>query len=1075
MLAIHSSAAYPLQDNDSLPDLGRRTPNSSAASTAASVSRLHHHHLQQQRLDRNHLHHPHNHHNHHSLSSPSTALTVKEFFLHRRQHALHTQQLYGTSSHPHQRSLSHPHQRTITTTTTTTTTTASDFDLLSLQQHHRLHTLHLHQQQQQFEQLQHYRQQQQQQQQQQQTYHHASLHSNPATATPHIAHSSTPTATTTFTPTTSTAAPAQTAAPTALKAASALRASVPTVVASNQPSATAPQPQQQRTSQKASRPFLLPNHKRRQPNHLHLVTNTSTINKTQTASPPSSPTTTAAMTPTAKIEARMARLDSDDLAKEKIVVLLTDSLLFAMFARLSAFEGLLTVNLDGDDDSDSDDDHHAGPNGGGGGGGTAAAGTGTGGTEQPHEALLLSQHRLQTWLRMFVNQLRQGRLVQAHVVRELRQHLYSCGWSIGPQLQQMDSRLSQQQLQAIASRQEDASELFMFLTEILHLPFLPLEQRLLHGARISDDDDKVITERMLQICIPTPEEQRLRQAKEHQHQHNTQLQDPAGQLMAATTFHPPVPKTRESRLARFLNPKSNKADKVDKHHHHQSLSSSAPVTSALPPLPPRAVGPSPSDSPELEILSLEKLLAQHFYDNTLTGIRRKVSSGTGAPLSPGVEIPVSAWQVLELLPFYSSSNEQGQEVAASRRQYPGDVVILPLILKRYSFGMDGQARRISTPIEIPRRIDFSRFVNPGPERADSFSSTSAASLSSTSNEKRRLAKTLGREDAAVATTTTDHRPHHHHHDNDTDTQGSVPSYTSISEQLHEEPTSEPATPTTPTSLSLPPAATPSPLPSPSSPSSPLTVNTTRPTPTTPLRRFSLDKAGNFMARTLLESPIVPDTPPPKYTPPSTTVLSSVTGATGAAVATGDRKVWPHPLASSHPQQQQQQQQQHPDDLSIITRLSRADEGDRAANSRVRYFLELKSVVCHLGSRLDSGHYRSYVANGPPPADAYRSSQAHHCHNQQQHDHDHQQQQQQQQDAPPSSAHDDTTTTSCGTSDGGAAQSHDCEPEWLRHDDLDPSGQRVRAIAHDSDMNMEMESDWACNGYILFYELRTIRL
>ncbi|KAF9979028.1 Nicotinamide/nicotinic acid mononucleotide adenylyltransferase 2 [Actinomortierella ambigua] len=319
MLAIHASAAYPLQDNDSLADLGRRTPSSTAASTAASVSRLHHH-LQQQRLDRNHHHHSHNHnhhHNHHSLPSPSTALTVKEFFLHRRQHALHAQQLHGTHSHPHQRSLSHPHQRTITTTTTTTTTTtASDFDLFSLQQHHRLHTLHLHQQQQ-FEQLQHH-----------QAYHHASLHSSPATASSHIVHSNTPTLsaadaaasaiTTTFTPTTSTAAT------------TALRASVPTVVAPNQHSATATatatatQPQQQRTSQKPTRPFLLPNNKRRHPNHLHLVTNTAT-SKTQTASPPSSPTTTAAMTPTAKIEARMARLDSDDLAKEKIVVLLTGS------------------------------------------------------------------------------------------------------------------------------------------------------------------------------------------------------------------------------------------------------------------------------------------------------------------------------------------------------------------------------------------------------------------------------------------------------------------------------------------------------------------------------------------------------------------------------------------------------------------------------------------------------------------------------------------------------------------------------------------------------------------------------
>ncbi|KAG0232184.1 hypothetical protein BGW41_001942 [Actinomortierella wolfii] len=288
MLAIQSSAAYFLQENESRADLGGHTPSSTAASTAASVSRLHHHHLQQQRLDRA---------DHHLRN-----LTMKEFFLHRQQHALHAQQFHNTPAHLHQRSLSHPHQRTITTTTTTTTTTtASDFDLFSIQQHHRLHSLHLHQQQQQLEQFQ--------QQQQQQAQHHANVHSIPSTANSRIVHNTTPTATTAvapFVPTTSASAP---------------RASQPTVVAVNQHSATVQQQQQQRASPKPSRPFLLPNHKRRHPNHLQLSTTSSP--KTQTASPPSSPTKIAVMTPTAKIEARMARLDSDDLAKEKIVLLLT--------------------------------------------------------------------------------------------------------------------------------------------------------------------------------------------------------------------------------------------------------------------------------------------------------------------------------------------------------------------------------------------------------------------------------------------------------------------------------------------------------------------------------------------------------------------------------------------------------------------------------------------------------------------------------------------------------------------------------------------------------------------------------
>ncbi|KAG0237625.1 hypothetical protein BGW42_000453 [Actinomortierella wolfii] len=746
-----------------------------------------------------------------------------------------------------------------------------------------------------------------------------------------------------------------------------------------------------------------------------------------------------------------------------------DSLLFAMFARLSAFEGLLNVNLDGEDDSDSEDEN-TGSNGGTGGMASDNA------EEEQRQEALLSQHRLQTWLRMFVNQLRQGRLVQAHVVRELRQHLYSCGWSIGSTHLQ-DSRLSSspscfsQQYPAI-SRQEDASELFMFLTEILHLPFLPLEQRLLHGARISDDDDKVITERMLQICIPTPEEQR-EQVKEHHHQEHagrdtsTAAATTSTTTTTTTTTAPsgqPVPtKTRESRLSRFLNPRSNRSDK---HQHNHASSSSIPSsaggsglpTHALPPLPPRpSAERSPAGTPELEILSLEKLLAQHFYDNTLTGIRRKVSSGTGAPLSPGVEIPVSAWQVLELLPFYSSSNEQGQQVVASRRQYPGDVVILPLILKRYSFGMDGQARRIGTPIEIPRRIDFSRFVNPGPAR------TNSTPLQEKSSRNRNNNNDSNNVDNADTT------------QNNADTQGAAPSYTPTTNTatapipttslvhsiaiLQEEPesemTSEPATPTiqpssTTTTASTETDVTPT-VPTggsqhPDSPS--LTINTERLVASTssPLRKFSADKAGNFLARTLLDSPTVPDTPPPKYTPSSTLLLSAYGNDN---YGSGDRKLWPVEEAAH---EGIRDNGLSPNTTTTATTFLAPTEV--AARSKVRYFLELKSVVCHLGSRLDSGHYRSYVANGPPPPHAYdteaREGGSSNC------------------------SLNGNSSSSNSSINSATAEERDCEPDWLRHDDLDPSGKRVQVIPHDSDMNMEMESDWACNGYILFYELKTIR-
>ncbi|KAF8928163.1 hypothetical protein BGZ58_009832 [Dissophora ornata] len=568
-----------------------------------------------------------------------------------------------------------------------------------------------------------------------------------------------------------------------------------------------------------------------------------------------------------------------------------DSLLFAMFARLSAFEGLLNVNLDPESDSDSD------------GSGEVAGDP----RREEEKQGAVHTHLLQTWLRMFVNQLRSGRLIQAHVVKELRQQLYSCGWHC-PGPQDPPGR----------SRQEDSSELFMFLTEKLHLPYLPLEQRLLHGAKFSADDDKVITERMLQISIPSPE--------------------PPTTPSSST-------KKLESTFSKLLSPKS------------------PPNISSLS---------NESNDSVYDVLSLEKLLAQYFYDNTLTGIRRVVSSGTGVPLSPGVEVPVSAWQVLELLPFYSSSNEQGGIIRASQSQYPTDVVILPLILKRYAFGQDMQARRINTPIDIPRRIDFSRFVN---RQTSSYSSLRFPEDVKDPNVYNNSSNNIG------------------------DGEGGSTDESSHAANTLEVPLNIASSSS---SSNVPPQLTGNVASVGASSSvhnlSSMTINTQVP----PIRKYSM----SFLQAS--DSPQTPITPPPQYSP-------ATANRPFLQHLNDDKKGW-----SPHPPPEETYGGDYMD----------------FRPPQVKYMLELKSVVCHIGSRLDSGHYRSYVADrvGKTPP-------------------------------PPTS-----TSTSPTTAHPLAFQ----EPNWLRHDDLDPSGQRVTLIPKDSVEDMDMETDWARNGYILFYELQTIQ-
>lgn len=167
--------------------------------------------------------------------------------------------------------------------------------------------------------------------------------------------------------------------------------------------------------------------------------------------------------------------------------------------------------------------------------------------------------------------------------------------------------------------------------------------------------------------------------------------------------------------------------------------------------------------PEDRSAKLENLLLDHFYDNIITGLKRQVggdrssqrqknkqkgstskniyneneekkennddniscTSSDGDELSitkgeiehnEGIgregQIEVTAWQVLELLPFYSGMNEQGNAIETQAPQnFPDWHLMLPIVLNRYRYDQRGNSHKINTIIDIPPQIEFNRFVN----------------------------------------------------------------------------------------------------------------------------------------------------------------------------------------------------------------------------------------------------------------------------------------------------------------------------------------------------------------------------
>ncbi|KAI5298225.1 hypothetical protein KEM56_004232, partial [Ascosphaera pollenicola] len=97
-----------------------------------------------------------------------------------------------------------------------------------------------------------------------------------------------------------------------------------------------------------------------------------------------------------------------------------------------------------------------------------------------------TRNNLVILLRLWVNLLRLGKLITTDITRKLQELIAEAGWPEAAKLQQ-----------------QDASELFTFLTGKLELPLLTLKVDLYHTGRDdANDDHKFVNERLLEIPIP---------------------------------------------------------------------------------------------------------------------------------------------------------------------------------------------------------------------------------------------------------------------------------------------------------------------------------------------------------------------------------------------------------------------------------------------------------------------------------------------------------------------------------------------------------------------------------------------
>ncbi|KAG5928018.1 hypothetical protein E4U42_001400 [Claviceps africana] len=364
-----------------------------------------------------------------------------------------------------------------------------------------------------------------------------------------------------------------------------------------------------------------------------------------------------------------------------------DSLLFAMFSKLDAFECMLKTDF---------------------------------AIEDPRLKLVIL-------LRVWVNLLRSGNLIRTDF-----DAMADCGWP--------DARLLEQQ---------DTSEAFAFLTETLQLPLLSLQVDLFHQGKKDKDDHKVVYERLLNLAVPPDPEgrglkledcleeyfnARVDVLRDHEESKKGSFDDKGPGDASSFPF-------RNQNTIRLVRTEEGGSSSLVSSPVDLTLTPSQPC---LGESPDRDIIESPGFKNTEQINLLDASSGANKLDNALSPpkrpsarhrstslIQRVVVDELGRPtgtedsdMAKGAKregstivkaVTIPAWQFFRLIPWHALAPTEPQsdsEVALKFDQRP----VVGICLKRYAMDESGQPQRYNTFIDIPDSLRLPQFMfSGGPE------------------------------------------------------------------------------------------------------------------------------------------------------------------------------------------------------------------------------------------------------------------------------------------------------------------------------------------------------------------------
>ncbi|KAJ8125363.1 hypothetical protein O1611_g8275 [Lasiodiplodia mahajangana] len=296
-----------------------------------------------------------------------------------------------------------------------------------------------------------------------------------------------------------------------------------------------------------------------------------------------------------------------------------DALLFAMFAKLDAFECMLKADIRDDE----------------------------------------PRKKLAVFLRLWVNMLRSGKLIETDMTEHIQDALAECGWK-----------------EARCLEQQDTSEAFAFITETLQLPLLTLQVDLFHHGKNDDADHKVNSYSSQNVRTST-----MRIVE-------------AGDSVASSS------PTAILDVQSQMEEQSNSVADVHSSELHSNAESQ-----------PSAVAPPP-------MLQTHRSRAESIIQRVVINRQEQSSDAADAAglfqrakrkASVVKAVTIPAWQFFKLIPWHSPANSDPQndlEVARHFSQRP----VVGICLKRYMMDKNGTMKRQNTYIDIPDSLRLPHFI-----------------------------------------------------------------------------------------------------------------------------------------------------------------------------------------------------------------------------------------------------------------------------------------------------------------------------------------------------------------------------